>query len=335
MRPAASPRIPNCRYTRSARHAESIGRANLPSVVSRIELARVSIGYKAVMAQLEAQRWQQQGCAIVRHNGPLTRAERWHVARINCGPRAVFTSFTAAEILGLRGWERDEVHVLVPVGTRTPPTPGVVMHRHRAWGSLPPSGPCHVHAVAAAVVIAASSFRSVRPAVGILAAAVQQGVCGAPALHAAVTDAVRTRHRAAMLGCLADIAQGAQALSEIDFARLCRAFHLPEPERQAVRIEPNGRRRYLDAEWVLSDGRRVAAEVDGALHLEPQRWYDDQLRQNEVVLGGTLVLRFPSWLVRSQPEVVARQLRRALTPHRFLDPALGRPTVDRDAHTAR
>jgi hypothetical protein len=26
--------------------------------------------------------------------------------------------------------------------------------------------------------------------------------------------------------------------------------------------------------------------------LSPQRWYDDQLRQNDIVLGGTIVLRF-------------------------------------------
>jgi very-short-patch-repair endonuclease len=96
---------------------------------------------------------------------------------------------------------------------------------------------------------------------------------------------------------------------------------LPAPARQAVRVEPSGRRRYLDAEWKLADGRIVAAEVDGALHLEPQRWYDDQLRQNEIVLGGTVVLRFPSWLVRSEPIVVATQLRRALR-------------VDRDAQAA-
>jgi hypothetical protein len=170
-----------------------------------------------------------------------------------------------------------------------------------------------MHWLPAAVVVAASSFRSVRPAVGILAAAVQQRLCTCADLTAAVTAAIRTRHRSALLDGLADIAQGAQALSEIDFARLCRSHGLPAPARQAVRVEPSGRRRYLDAEWKLADGRIVAVEVDGALHLEPQRWYDDQLRQNEIVLGGTVVLRFPAWMVRSEPEVVAHQLRRALS----------------------
>ena len=117
-----------------------------------------------------------------------------------------------------------------------------------------------------------------------------------------------------MLRAVADIAQGAGALSEIDLRRLCRRFGLPLPTHQAVRVEPNGRRRYLDAEWRLPDGRVVAVEVDGAYHLAPQQWINDQLRQNRIVIGGTMVLRFPSILVRDNPELVAEQLRAVLFP---------------------
>ena len=67
---------------------------------------------------------------------------------------------------------------------------------------------------------------------------------------------------------------GSEALSEIDFARLCRRHCLPAPTRQAIRIEPSGRRRYLDAEWRLRDGRRVAVEVDGAVHLAQRKWFE-------------------------------------------------------------
>ena len=113
----------------------------------------------------------------------------------------------------------------------------------------------------------ASSFVSPRPACGILAAAVQQRLTTPGELRVAVTAATRTRHRAALLAALDDIAQGTQALSEIDFVRLCRRHGLPVPTHQAVRVEPSGRRRYLDAEWTLPDGRSAAVEVDGALHL--------------------------------------------------------------------
>jgi very-short-patch-repair endonuclease len=70
----------------------------------------------------------------------------------------------------------------------------------------------------------------------------------------------------------------------------------------------------LDVEWDLPDGRRIIAEIDGAAHIEIDEWVPDQLRQNEVVIDGALVLRFPSVVVRHDPEIVVGQLRRALTP---------------------
>jgi very-short-patch-repair endonuclease len=94
---------------------------------------------------------------------------------------------------------------------------------------------------------------------------------------------------------------------------LCRLHGLPEPRRQAVRADRNGRKRYLDAEWVRErDRKRVVAEVDGALHLTVERWWEDQARQNEISLDGALVLRFPSIVIRTAEADVASQLRRAL-----------------------
>jgi very-short-patch-repair endonuclease len=68
--------------------------------------------------------------------------------------------------------------------------------------------------------------------------------------------------------------------------------------------------------WRLPDGRRLVVEVDGALHLVARRWWDDQLRQNELVLGGDLVLRYPSVVVRCEKALVLDQLRRLLLPPR-------------------
>lgn len=123
---------------------------------------------------------------------------------------------------------------------------------------------------------------------------------------------VEIPRRSVLLAAVHDIAQGAQALSEIDFARLGRRFGLPEPERQAVRSERSGRRRYLDAVWRRADGRLVVVEVDGAVHLAVNRWWADQLRQNELTLADAIVLRYPSVVVREEPALVAAQLLRAL-----------------------
>jgi hypothetical protein len=283
-------------------------------VASRRELGAVGIGADHIASQLHSRRWQRCGKAIVLHNGPLTAAQHRRAALIDSGPRAVLTSFTAAEVWGLRGWERREVHVLVPNGARRPTLTGVVVHQTSAWSATDIAAARRLHRLAPSLVLGASSFPTARPGCGLLAAAVQQRLLGADQLRAALRAAPRARHRTALVSAVDDIAQGAQALSEIDFVRLCRRHGLPTPARQAVRVGPGGRRRYLDAEWLLPDGRRVAVEVDGALHLSARQWQADQLRQNEIVLDGTLVLRFPSVVVRADPELVSAQLRRVLAP---------------------
>jgi len=283
-------------------------------VTTWTELRRAGNTPSYIRAQLSAGRWQRWGHAIALHNGPLTTEQRWFVARAHASPRAMLTAFTAAQAFGLQGWERDETHVLAPLGARRAggcPVP-LTMHRVRNWETVRRHRGTRVHDRADALVVAAGSFDAARPACGILAAAVQQRIARAGDLDAAVRGSIRLRHRALLLAALADIAQGSEALSEIDFVRLCRRHGLPEPIRQVVRVERSGRRRYLDASWRRTDGRLVVVEVDGALHLAPKRWWDDQLRQNELALGGALVLRFPSVVVRTDPRLVAAQLRRAL-----------------------
>lgn len=171
-----------------------------------------------------------------------------------------------------------------------------------------------VHRIAPALVVAAGSFESARPGCGLLASAVQQGLVRADSLRDALEHAPRVRHRRLLHAAVDDIEQGAHALSEIDLGRLCRRYGLPLPVRQAVRTEPSGRRRHLDAEWELRDGRRVVAEIDGALHLVHSRWWDDQLRQNELVIAGDVVLRFPSVVLRTDEPLVADQLARLIRP---------------------
>ena len=280
------------------------------TVWTRGELIAAGVSRDRIRAHCAARRWQACGRAIVLHNGVLTRRQRWRVAQLNCGRQAQLTAFTAAEAHGLRGWERDSVHVLVPKSVPAPRFLGIEirLHRRRRWLELPGL----IQPLPAALLIAAGTFESARPACGLLAAGVQQRLVTSTALSAALEQEPKVRHRRALLAAVADIGQGAQALSEIDFHALCRRYRLPVPDRQTVRREPSGRKRYLDASWRRSDGRLVVAEVDGALHLAVRRWWDDQLRQNELSLADALVLRFPSVLVRTEPRQVADQLRRAL-----------------------
>ena len=72
---------------------------------------------------------------------------------------------------------------------------------------------------------------------------------------------------------------------------MCRRFGLLPPDRQVIRRDRNGRRRYLDCEWRLPNGSIVVLEVDGAHHLEVEQWEADVKRERGVVITGRRVLR--------------------------------------------
>ncbi|MFN2560049.1 MAG: hypothetical protein ABR571_01970 [Jatrophihabitans sp.] len=294
---------------RAVRTADQIG----PGVYTRAELIARGCTRSQITARVAANRWRAIGRAVVLGNGELTHAETWEVAVLNCGPRAVLASFSAAERRGLVGWERDPAYVLAPAGTRLPQLPiPLVLYRARRLDPAALHRNLRCQRIEPAVTLAARDLPNARTACGLVAAVVQQRLTTVPLLRCAVDAAPTARHHRALLLALDDIEMGAHALSEIDFVRLCRRNGLPGPALQQVRRERSGRRRYLDAEWTLPGGRRVVVEVDGAVHLAPRRWFDDQLRQNELSLAGALVLRYPSVVVRTEEPLVADQLRRAL-----------------------
>ncbi len=73
--------------------------------------------------------------------------------------------------------------------------------------------------------------------------------------------------------------------------------------------------RYIDVEVDLPDGTVLAIEVDGSVHREPITWWDDMSRQNEVVIAGQPMLRFPSMMMRICPDRVVSDLRRIRLAH--------------------
>jgi len=99
------------------------------------ELFRRGISGSQLTANLAANRWQRVGGAIVLHRGTLTRDERWRAALINSGRGNVLTAFTAAELLGVKGWERNDIHVLGPRGAVLAHAHGlpIKLHRTRSW----------------------------------------------------------------------------------------------------------------------------------------------------------------------------------------------------------
>ena len=137
-------------------------------------------------------------------------------------------------------------------------------------------------------------------------AAVQQRITKVSALRDALDAAGQIRHRRQLTAVLVDIEGGVDSLSERDFGRLVGRAGLPPPIRQSVRVDASGRRCYIDADFEV-----FLVEIDGGFHLRPLNYWADVRRQNELVLGGDRILRFPSVAIRLEPDVVVAQLRAA------------------------
>ena len=241
---------------------------------------------------------------------------------LRAGPRAVLAGLTAARLDGLTGFgdkasfAESPIHLLVPYGyrRRTPPLRlRVIVHYSRELtnADVHPTRQPRRTRIARSLVDAAAWMPTDRGAMAVLAAGVQQRLVRVDDLRGVIARIETLRRRTLMTGILDDVAGGAQALSELDFTRkVVRAHRLPEPSRQVARRDARGRRRWTDVLW---DEYMVAVEIDGAQHTEDplQRW-DDMERDNDLNVDGYRTLRFPAWLVRQHPDLVAREILRAL-----------------------
>jgi very-short-patch-repair endonuclease len=276
--------------------------------------AAAVIGEPAVRWRLRTGRWQRPCRAVlVTHSGPISDEEWLWIAVTAAGPEAVLAGITAARLGGLSGFDWPGIHLLLPASGRLRTSvPGTIVHRSRSLEAQdvhPARRPPRTR-LARSLLDAAAWARSDDLARAILAAGVQQRLLRADHLSTVLARLPNIRRHALMVSTLADIAAGAQALSELDFSRLIRRYGLPEPDRQVMRRDPAGRRRWLDAYW---DAARLVVEVDGLWHMDATAWWADMRRDNELTLTGHRLLRFPAFAVRDQPDAVAAQIRAALS----------------------
>lgn len=201
---------------------------------------------------------------------------------------ALVDGVSALKLAGLKGWQDDDVHVSILHRHDPSRRDGVRVHKliRRVEGESTSAGvPRTTPAVAA--IRAAHWSVSDRAAATIMAMAVQQRlVTGEQLVEAQRRVRGRTR-RAFIKQIVADIADGAHSLNELDFTAACRARGLPTPTRQAVR-QGKGGRIYLD---VCFEEYGLVVEIDGAGHLWGLSGVADGLRANQIVIEGDRVMR--------------------------------------------
>ena len=280
-------------------------------VLHRRQLSELGWSYAQVEAEISAGRWRRSGeMTVITYTGPATRTSiRWR-AVLEVGPTAVLAGVSALQAAGMSGIDAASVHVAVPKSSRPRrPRGGVVVHETRRLRrqDVAATGLPRMR-VAPAAVLAALWAASDRQAALMLVAPVQQRLVMAADLLAPANRVRRHRRRALIQAVMSDLLHGAETLGEIDFATLCREAGLPEPTRQRL-VQRRSGRWYLDVEW---EEWGVVVEIDGVHHMSVSAWVDDAWRQNEVVIAGRVVLRFPQLVMRTDPVRVVAQVREAL-----------------------
>jgi hypothetical protein len=288
-------------------------------VVGRAQLFALGVNRDAIRTRARAGRWRLVGSSVVVvHSGPLTdRARQW-AAVLAAGPDAALCGLTAAAAGGLSGFPTRVIHVVVANGAHPPRPPDEVapvkVHVSRRFdfrvdvhpSALPPRT-----RTARAVIDASTWADSDVRGCGVMAAAVQQRLVTVDHLRDELATAGSVRRRRLLEGVLGDIEGGAHSFAELDLARIFREVGLPPPVRQAIREDPSGRRRYLDAFW---PDHGLCVEIDGSFHWTEQQWRLDIDRHNHLVADGIRLLRIPALLLRADRARVLEPIARILRP---------------------
>ncbi len=290
------------------------------SVATLRQLVAAGMSPEQVRAQVSAKRWRRYGShCIVAHNAEPTRRQWIWLSVLDPPPPVALAGVTSLELAGFHyfGEETQLIHVVVRRGATYHRFPRVKVHesrrfltQHIVWTDGLPHTPYPRSALDAA-----AWQPSRRYACGLLAAVVQQRIATAQQVAQALPAVGRIRHKQAMRLAILDIEGGAEALSELDIAGLCRAFGLRPPDRQRIRRDRAGRRRYLDCEWRLEDGTIIVLEVDGSHHLQVESWEADMKRERGVVISGRIVLRCTANEARWEQAGLAADLIAVGVPH--------------------
>jgi very-short-patch-repair endonuclease len=267
------------------------------------------VSAKVLERRIATGRWQAIHRGVyAAHNGPASPPQRLWAAVLaaSAGGPALLGGLTALAQHGLQRLDSPLIEVLVPPARRSRRSPdGVRIHR-TTWMPASDIGRTSPPATTTArsLVDAASWARSERQARTIVAMSFQQRLVSAEEVGAVLAKMTVVPRRGLIARTVADAAAGAHSLGELDLVALCRREKLPMPSLQQRRAG-----RFLDAVW---QEWGVWAEIDGAHHMDADRWWADMARHNQLARRDEVLLRFPAWLLRDRPAEVAATIRQAL-----------------------
>lgn len=279
-------------------------------MLSRRQLLGLNVTESELRHHVSMERWAARSSGVISTTtGPLSQEQRLWLGVLHAGPTAMVGGLNAAEHLGLRGWHRDDVTILVSNPMSFEPLAGYRFFRtRRPFKLLVSPGELPVCRIEPAVLLFASTEPHLRTALGAVTATVQQRRTTPDTLLEWIALLAPLRRARQFRDLLRDVADGAQSLAEVDFRKACRAFGLRTPRSQRSRLDSRGRKRYTDCEWRLEDGREVILEIDGAFHDDVLQATDDRARNRRLAGPGRIVVQCTAWEVRHEPESLIEDL---------------------------
>jgi hypothetical protein len=279
-------------------------------MVSHRQLRELEVSRATVRAQLRARRWARRSEEVLSvTTGPLSWDQRLWLGVLHAGEGALLGGLTAAGELGLKGWTREDVTVLVSNPDSFEPVGGVTFFRtRRPLGLLQTRRSLPTCRIEPAILLFAAHEPSLRTAQGSITAVVQQRLATVDSLARWIELLPPLRRARVFRGVLADVGEGAQSLAEVDLRRACRRFGIALPHSQRSRRDRRGRRRYTDAEWLLADGRVLVLEVDGAFHDDVREASEHRARNRRLASASRIVVQCSAFELRHDPWAVLEDL---------------------------
>jgi very-short-patch-repair endonuclease len=270
--------------------------ANQHGVVSLPQLVLTGISQAGVTRRLAAGRLHRVHRAVYAVGHPhLSNEGRWMAAVLACGPGAVLSHESAAELWGIRGRPGDgasTVHVTVSSGAGKRRRNGIALHRSATLtdaactkrDGIPVTGPTRTLADLKARLSPAQFAAALREA---------------EFLRLPVGDLIGSRDPS-----LDPIAQGRRARSELEqrMLAICRRHRLPQPA-----VNASVDRYEVDFLWPEA---RLIVEVDGwEAHGTRSAFEQDRGRDARLTLLGYRVVRFTWRQLDRDPRGVAGTVR--------------------------
>ncbi|MDQ1649481.1 MAG: hypothetical protein QOG60_1538 [Frankiaceae bacterium] len=264
----------------------------------------------AVAHRATSGRWQRVHPGVYETStGALTTEQRMWAAFLYAGKDAAL-SHRAAWWWADRKLDPPEVvRVAVPLSRVVTGRAGLHISRTGRWDpqDLHPVGWPARFRVERAVLDCAAAAATDDGAIALLGSAVQRRTTH-PSRLRPVLERSPALHRRRLLSEVLDLAdEGAHTLLEVRHATILRSHGLPDPQRQR-RLGPG----YADAAHEMPLGTLVF-ELDGRLgHFDAAGWWKDMTRDNQNTVDGVATLRFPGFVLLTDPHAVAEVTARAL-----------------------